>query len=264
MIGLIFGETHFPIQILKKIRRKRLKYLIIDLTKGRKFKKNKHSYTVSIGQFGKIIKILKDNKCKKILFAGKVEKPNFSRLKLDLKGVYYIPRIIRSSKLGDASTLKEIIKILYQERINTISSLTFNPELTLKKGNYSRIRPNREDKADIKKAITTLNRLGKYNFSQGAVVRNRKVVAIEGKGGTQKMLKGCKNKKFKNKGVLVKFPKKKQDLRIDLPTVGLRTLIQCKSAGLKGIVLKSKQNVFLEQKKCIRFANKHKMLITVK
>ena len=44
MIGLIFGETHFPIQILKKIRRKRLKYLIIDLTKGRKFKKDKHSY----------------------------------------------------------------------------------------------------------------------------------------------------------------------------------------------------------------------------
>ena len=78
------------------------------------------------------------------------------------------------------------------------------------------------------------------------------------------MLKRCKNKKFKNKGVLVKFPKKKQDLRIDLPTVGLRTLIQCKSAGLKGIVLKSKRNVFLEGKKCIKFANKNKMLITVK
>jgi len=43
MIGLIFGETHFPIQILKKIKKKNLKYLIIDLTKGRKFKKNKHS-----------------------------------------------------------------------------------------------------------------------------------------------------------------------------------------------------------------------------
>ena len=114
---------------------------------------------------------------------------------------------------------------------------------------------------DIKKAITTLNRLGKYNFSQGAVVRNRKVVAIEGKGGTQKMLKRCKSKKFKNQGVLVKFPKKKQDLRIDLPTVGFKTLTQCKSAGLKGIVLKSKQNVFLERKKCINFANKKKCLL---
>ncbi len=110
----------------------------------------------------------------------------------------------------------------------------------------------------------TLSKLKQYNFSQGVVVRNRKVVAIEGKGGTQKMLKRCKSKKFKNQGVLVKFPKKKQDLRIDLPTVGFKTLTQCKSAGLKGIVLKSKRNVFLERKKCISFANKNKMFITVK
>ena len=263
MIGLIFGETHFPIQILKKVKKKHLKYLIIDLTKGR-FKKDKHSYNVSIGQFGKIIKILKDNKCKKVLFAGKVKKPNFSKLRLDFKGLYYIPKIIKSSKLGDAAILKEIIKILKQERISTVSSLTFNPELTLKKGNYSRVKPNKEDKIDIKKAITTLSRLGKYNFSQGAVVRNRKVVAIEGRGGTQKMLKKCKIKKFRNKGVLVKFPKKKQDLRIDLPAMGLKTLTQCKSAGLKGIVLKSNQNVFLERKKCINFANKNKMFVFVK
>jgi len=264
MIGLIFGETNFPIQILKRIKRRHLKYLIVDLTKRRKFKNDRYSHTVSIGQLGKIIKIFKENKCQKVLFAGKVKKPNFSKLKLDFKGIYYIPRIIRSSKLGDAAILKEIIKILKQEKIRTISSLTFNPELTLKKGDYSKIKPNREDKIDIKKAITTLNRLGKYNFSQGAVVRNRKVVAIEGKGGTQKMLKRCKSKKFRNRGVLVKFPKKKQDLRIDLPTAGLKTLTQCKSAGLKGIVLKSRQNVFLEQKKCISFANKNKMFITVK
>ena len=96
------------------------------------------------------------------------------------------------------------------------------------------------------------------------MVRNNKVIAIEGKGGTQKMLKRCKSKKFRNNGVLVKFPKKKQDLRIDLPTIGLKTLTQCKSAGLKGIVLKSNQNVFLEQTKCITFANKNKMFITVK
>ena len=263
MIGLIFGTTYFPFQILKKIKKKNLKYLIIDLANG-KYKRDKKSHNVSIGQFGKIIKILKENRCKKVLFAGKVKKPNFSKLRLDLKGIYYIPRIIKSSKLGDAAILKEIIKILGQEKIKTISSLTFNPELTLKKGNYSKTKPNKEDKVDINKAIKTLNKLGKYTFSQGTVVRNQKVIAIEGKGGTQKMLKKCKSKKFRNKGVLVKFPKKKQDLRIDLPTVGLKTLKQCKSAGLKGIVIKDKQNVFLERKKCINFANKNKMFIVAK
>ena len=264
MIGLIFGETKFPKEILKKVKKKRVKYLIIDLTKKKVFRRDRRSHSVSVGEFGRIIKILKENKCKKVLFAGKVNKPNFSKLRLDFKGIYYISRIIKSSKLGDAAILKEIIKILKQEKISTTSSLIFNSELSLNKGNYSRVRPNTEDKFDIKKAITTLNRLGKYNFAQGTVVRNRKVVAIEGRGGTQKMLNRCKSKKFKNKGVLVKFPKKKQDLRVDLPTVGLKTLYQCKLAGLKGIVLKSKQNVFLERKKCISFANRNKMFITVK
>ena len=264
MLGLIFGETNFPLEILKKVKKKHIKYLIIDLTKKKNFKKDKNSYAVSIGQFGKIIKIFKKNKCRKVLFAGKVKKPNFSKLRLDFKGIYYIPRIVRSSKLGDAAILREIIKILKQERIITLSSLTYNPELTLKKGTYSKIKPNKADNLDIKKAISTLGKLGKYTFSQGTVVRNNKVVVIEGKGGTERMLKINRTKTQRNKGVLVKFPKKKQDLRIDLPTVGLKTLVQCKAAGLKGIVLKAKQHVFLEKNKCINFANKNKMFLTVK
>ena len=199
-----------------------------------------------------------------MLFAGKVKKPSFSKLKLDLKGVYYMPRIIKSSRLGDAAILKEIINILKREKIKTVSSLIFNPELTLKKGIYTKIKPNKTDKTDINKAISILNNLNKYNYSQGTVVRNKKIVAIEDNKGTQKLLKKSKNKKFKNIGVLVKFPKKKQDLRIDLPTVGLKTLKQCKLAGLKGIVVKNKQNVFLERKKCINFANKNKMFILSK
>jgi len=261
MIGLFFGDSDFPIKILNKIKKYKKKYFIIDLTKNSKFKKDKNSYRVSIGQFGKIINLLNNKKCKKVLFAGKVTKPKFSKLKLDLKGIYYIPRIIKSSKLGDAAILKEIIKILNEQKIKTINSLTFNPELTLKKGNHTKLKPNKNDKIDINKAIKTLNKLGKYNFSQGTVVRSNKIIAIEGRDGTQKMIKRCKNKKFKNNGVLVKFPKKKQDLRIDLPTVGLKTLRQCKNSGIKGIVLKSKQNVFLEKKKCIVFANQNKMFI---
>ena len=248
MIGLILGDTDFPKEILKKIKRIKLKYLIIDLSKNRSFKKDKNSKRVSIGQFGKIINLLKENKCKKVLFAGKVTKPNFSKLRLDFKGVYYMPRIIKSSRIGDAAILKEIIEIFKREKIVTISSLFFSPELTLKKGIYTKIKPNKVDNADINKAISILNKLNKYNFSQGTVVRNNQLVAIEGRGGTQNLLKRAKNKKFKNNGVLVKFPKKKQDLRVDLPTVGLDTFKDCKKYGLKGIVLKANQNIILDKK----------------
>ena len=264
MIGLIFGDTDFPKEILKNIKRKKFRYVIIDLSKKRAFKKDKNSKRVSIGQFGKIISLLKEKKCKKVLFAGKVNKPKFSNLRLDFKGVYYMPRIIKSSKTGDAALLKEIIDIFKKEKITTISSLFFNPELTLKKGIYTKIKPSSVDNTDINKAISILNKLNKYNFSQGTVVRNKKLVAIEGREGTQNLLKKLKNKKLINNGVLVKFPKKKQDLRVDLPTVGLKTLKQCKLAGLKGIVVKNNQNIFLERKKCINFANKNKMFILSK
>ena len=264
MIGLIFGDTDFPKEILKNVKKRKIKYLIIDLSKPKKFKQDKKSYSVSIGQFGKIINILRKNNCKKVLFAGKVIKPNFSKLKLDLKGVYYIPRIIKVSKLGDAAILKEIIKILAQNKIKTENSLSFNPELSLKKGNYSKTKPNKQDQFDINKAIKTLNSLRQYNFSQGVVVRNKKVISIEGKGATRKLLEKSKSKKFRNNGVLVKFPKKKQDLRVDLPTIGLKTFKQSKTAGLKGIVVKSKLHVFLDKNKCINFANKYKIFISVK
>ena len=160
--------------------------------------------------------------------------------------------------------MKEIIKILAQNKIKTENSLKFNPELTLKKGNYSKIKPNNADQLDIKKAVKTLNNLKEYNYSQAVVVRNKKVISIEGKDGTEKMLEKSRSKKFSNHGVLVKFPKKKQDLRVDLPTIGLKTLKQSKTAGLKGIVVKSKQHIFLDKNKCISFANKNKMFISVK
>ena len=140
----------------------------------------------------------------------------------------------------------------------------FNPELTLKKGNYTKIKPNLNDQLDIKQAIKILSNLKQYSFSQGVVVRNKKVISIEGKGGTKKMLEESRSKKFRNHGVLVKFPKKKQDLRVDLPTIGLKTLKQSKTAGLNGVVIKNKQHIFLDKSKCINFANKNKMFITVK
>ena len=78
------------------------------------------------------------------------------------------------------------------------------------------------------------------------------------------MLEKSRSKKFRNHGVLVKFPKKKQDLRVDLPTIGLKTIKQSKAAGLKGIVIKNKQHVFLDKNKCIKFVDKNKMFISVK
>tara|TARA_B100000787_G_scaffold170172_1_gene164538 strand:- start:1440 stop:2231 length:792 start_codon:yes stop_codon:yes gene_type:complete len=263
MIGLFFGDNDFPKKILKKIKKLNKAYFIIDLSKNRNFKNDNNSHFISIGQFGKIINLIKEKKCKNVLFAGKINKPNFSKLKLDLKGLYYIPRIIRASKLGDASIFKVIIKILDQEKIKVVSSIRYNPELTLTKGDYTKFKPNTNDHFFINKGIKLLGDINPYNHVQGLVIRNSNIIARETSKGTKKMLQLIKKSNNFN-GILIKFPKKKQDLRIDLPTIGLDTLKDCKKAGIKGIILKSKQNIFMDGGKAINYANKNKMFITVK
>ena len=158
MIGLFLGTTDFPKKILKRLKQKNIKYFIIDLTKNKIFKSDKNSYSINIGKFGKILNLIKIKKCKKVLFAGKIDKPKFSKLRLDIKGIYYMPRIIKASKLGDAAILKELIKILNENKIRVIKSNFFNPELTLSKGNYTKLKPTKFNLENIKIGINSLKK----------------------------------------------------------------------------------------------------------
>ena len=260
MIGLFLGDTDFSEAVLKKIKKLKKKYFIIDFSKNDKFKKDINSHRISIGKFGKIINLIKEKKSKKVLFAGKIAKPKFSTLRLDLKGIYYMPSILKAAKLGDAAIIKAIIKILDNENIKVISSIFFNPELTLKIGNYTKLKPNKNDINSIAKGITYFSKLNNLDHVQAVIVKNNTILAIEDRQGTKKMLSKLKKK---SEGILIKLPKKKQDLRMDLPTIGLQTLKDCKKYGLKGIVLRSKKNIFLDKAKCITFANKNKIFIKI-
>ena len=158
MIGLFLGDTDFSDLVLKKIKKLKIKYFIIDFSKNNKFKKNSNSYRISIGKFGKIINLIKEKKSKKVLFAGKIAKPKFSSLRLDLKGIYYMPSVIKASKRGDAAIIKTIINILDKENIKVIKSNYFNPELSQKRGIYTKLKPNKNNLKSIKKGIKHFNR----------------------------------------------------------------------------------------------------------
>ena len=260
MIGLFLGDTDFSEIVLSKIKKQNIEYFIIDFSKKNKFKKDKHSFKISIGKFGAIINLIKQKKCKRVLFAGKIAKPNFSSLRLDFKGIYYMPSVIRAAKIGDAAIIKSIIKILNNEGIKVISSIFFNPELSLKKGYYTKLKPNKQDLISINKGKIFFNKTNSLDHIQALVVKGNKILAKEGKEGTKKMLSKLKKK---SDGVLIKLPKKRQDLRMDLPTIGLKTFKDIKKYGLRGVVLQSKKNIFLDKAKCIKFANQNKIFIKV-
>ena len=207
MIGLFLGDTDFSEIVLRKIKRLNKKYFIIDFSKNNKFKKDINSYRISIGKFGKILSLIKEKKSKKVLFAGKITKPKFSTLRLDLKGIYYMPGVIKASKLGDAAIIKSIIKILDKEGVKVISSIFFNPELAVNVGTYTKLKPSTEDVKSIKKGIKYFTGLNELDHVQAIIVKDSKILAVEGRQGTKVMLSKIKKK---TEGKMNKKQKKKK------------------------------------------------------
>ena len=106
--------------------------------------------------------------------------------------------------------LKEIIKIFKKENIQTLSSNVFTPELSLPRGTYTKIKPNKKDMIDIIKASRALKKSGDYSHVQGSISFGNQFTRLEGRKGTNQTLKNIKRKSREKgkKGVLVKFPKK--------------------------------------------------------
>jgi DUF1009 family protein len=265
MLGLIVGESRLPRLIINKLLKKNLELLILDLTKSNIYKKIKNSYSLKITELGKAISILKKNNCKNIIFIGKVNRPEISLLKFDRKALFYLPRLFSAFKKGDGNILKEVIKIFKENKINVVNSMKFTQELIFKDESINKVKINNIDKNSIIKGVDIIKSLSKFDIGQSVIINNGYVLAIEGPEGTDDTIKRSlflsKKYNLKNKSILVKFPKTNQDLRVDLPTIGLDTVKNCIKANIKGIAVKRSQNIILDKDKIINLTKKNNFFI---
>ena len=265
MLGLIVGETSLPKFVINKLLKKKIDFIILDLTRSCIYKRYKNSYSLKITELGKAISILKKNNCKNIIFIGKVKRPEFSLLKFDSKALFYLPRLFAAFKKGDGNILKEIIKIFKEHKITVVNSMKFTPELIFQEKSINKVKMNNSDKSSITKGVNIIKSLSKFDIGQSVVVNNGYVLAIEGPEGTDETIKRSlhlsKKYKLNNKSILVKFPKANQDLRIDLPTIGLDTIKNCIKANIKGIAVKRSQNIILDKDKIINLTKKNNFFI---
>jgi DUF1009 family protein len=265
MLGIIVGEQSLPRLVINKLLKKNVELLIIDLTKSNIYKKYKNSYSLKITELGKAISLLKKNNCKNIIFIGKVKRPEISLLKFDRKALFYLPRLFLAFKKGDGNILKEIIKIFKENKINVVNSMKFTPELIFKDRSINNVKIKNTDKSSIIKGATIIKSLSKFDIGQSVVINNSYVLAIEGPEGTDETIKRSynlsKKYKLKDKSILVKFPKANQDLRVDLPTIGLDTVKNCIKANIKGIAVKRSQNIILDKDKIINLTKKNNFFI---
>jgi DUF1009 family protein len=265
MLGLIVGESNLPNFIINKLLRKKIAFLILDLTKSNIYKKYKNSYSLKITELGKAILILKKSNCKNIIFLGKVKRPEISLLKFDRKALFYLPRLLLAFKKGDGNILKEIIKIFKENKLNVVNSMKFTPELIFKDKSINNVKIKNIDKSSIIKGVGIIKSLSKFDIGQSVVINNGYVLAIEGPEGTDETIKRSltllTKYKLKSKSILVKFPKANQDLRVDLPTIGLDTVKNCIKANIKGIAVKRSQNIILDKDKIINLTKKNNFFI---
>jgi DUF1009 family protein len=192
----------------------------------------------AMGEIGKGIRLLKEAGCTEIVFAGTITRPDLSTLKFDLKGASLLPDLVAAGTGGDA-LLRVVLSAFEKAGFTVIGADDVLGTLLAPPGPLGRLTPTSQNWEDIRAAAAAATRIGAADVGQGAVARSGVVVMTEGEDGTDAMLRRLAETRAGVGGVLVKRPKPQQERRIDLPTIGGRTVLGAHAAGLAGIAVEA-------------------------
>jgi DUF1009 family protein len=201
---------------------------------------------LSVGEIGRLIQLMKREGCEEMVFAGSLKRPDFSSLKLDLKGVQSLPRILAAAKMGDDALLRSVMDVFVEAGFRIVGADDVLDDLRVGPGPLGAIAPGADHWSDIRRAAEVAKISGSLEIGQGAVVCAGLVLAVEAQEGTDRMLDRIpeliveiRGTPEARRGVLVKAAKPQQERRIDLPTIGLTTVAGVARAGLAGIAVEA-------------------------
>lgn len=197
---------------------------------------------IGMAELGKALAALKAADCGAVCFAGIVNRPDFKSLKPDLKGATLLPGIIAAATKGDDALLRKILSVFENEGYAVEGADDILGGETLPEGALGEVQPTATQLSDLRKALHVAEEAGKLDIGQGAVVCDGLVLAVEAQEGTDAMLSrvaslpaDLRGSTSNLKGALGKAPKPIQDLRVDMPVIGARTLELAAAAGLAGV-----------------------------
>jgi len=256
-LGIIAGLGDLPVQVAEAAIARGQGVFVLRLKGFEEPALEGYPGTVAgIAEIGKTFKALKQAGCEQICFAGIVKRPDFKALKPDLKGVSLLPKAIAAARDGDDALLTFLIGVFEAEGFEVIGADEAAGTLTLSEGVFAGAAPSDEDMADLRKAAQIAAIMGREDIGQGAVVANGLVLCVEAQEGTDEMLRRCatlpetiRGNSERRVGVLVKRPKPQQERRIDLPTIGVKTIDLAAAAGLAGIGFEANGALILNAEK---------------
>lgn len=204
--------------------------------------------TARIEKLGKLFKALKSHDVGAVVFAGAMARPKVNPVLLDRHAL----RLAMSLGKGDDALLREVLALFGDQGFLIRGATEIRPDLLLEPDTLWGRKPSREELSDAERAKEVLKALSPLDVGQGAVCAGGQMLGIETVQGTDAMLSfvGATPERLRRaKGVFVKAPKQGQDMRIDMPTIGIETVEKVISAGLGGIVVPAGGVIVLERDK---------------
>ncbi len=211
-----------------------------------------------VPQLSAIIKTLKAGGISNVVMAGGIKvRPSLNSFKLDWMTLALLPRLFLALRKGDDGLLRAAVKFLESHGFKVVGAHQLAPALLTPLGKLTLLAPASQDEADIAIAVAETQRLGRADIGQAAVARGGQVIAAEDRRGTKGMLGEIAQSQagFSRSGVLAKFAKPQQEIRVDLPAIGPETVEQAAAAGLAGIVVEAGRSLMLERALTIAKAN---------
>ncbi len=258
-IGIIAGGGALPNLLIDKCAHLSQPVFVVAF-KGQEHPKH-IDYLANIAAIGKTIERLKQENVKEIIFVGRIKRPAFKELRPDLKGTRLIAKIGLKS-LGDDSLLKIVSQTLEKEGFSVIGIQDILDDILMPEGVLTQAEPDEQAHADIRRGSEVARSLGFADVGQSVVVQQGLVIAVEAIEGTDSLLGRVKDLQRSGEGgVLVKVKKPQQDNRLDLPTIGSRTVQKAHEAGLKGIAVRAGETLVADIDEMIKAANEKGLFI---
>ena len=224
--------------------------------------------TISVVEFTRLIKVLKQSGAKNVILAGGVrQRPHLSDIRLDWTTIRALPRIFRALGKGDDALLRAFIGLLESYGFHMVGAHQIVPDILAPAASVLTTRvPDKKEQRNIDLAREAAVMLGKLDVGQGAIAVGGRVVALEGVEGTDNMIERIKQMRQEGRiprqgGVLVKCAKPIQDERADLPTIGIDTVSNIAAAGLAGIAIEAGRTVMLSYHDTVQAANAQNLFI---
>ena len=191
-----------------------------------------------------------------IVMIGRVRRPSLTEIKPDWLALKVLTKMGLNA-LGDDGLLRGVGKAMEEEAgVRVVGVQDVFAELLAPEGNLTLCTPDELALADMKRAFDVARTLGRLDVGQAVVVQQGIVLGVEAVEGTDALIHRCVGLRREGVGgVLVKIAKPQQDVRFDLPTIGVNTIVAAAAAGLRGIAVEAGRSLVVEREKTIEKAN---------